>query len=229
MRISGSSDERNNEESFTFERNEEALPPNMDLLFRLLTVDDIVTLITCLLLEKRVIITAKKLSTLSACIHAASSLLYPFVWQHIFIPLIPSNLLSFCCAPMPYFIGVNSQQLDSVLSLPLDETLLVNLDEGTLGLINSSTKLLKLPSFAVSPLKSSLESCVKNKKKSLGNIDTNAIALAFLTMFSDLFGNWRKYVRSSGKKNGRYKIELDTWVEDTYELGRSYTDFLLVY
>jgi hypothetical protein len=32
--------------------------------------------------------------------------LYPFNWQHIFIPVVPQSLLSFCCAPMPFLVGI---------------------------------------------------------------------------------------------------------------------------
>jgi hypothetical protein len=31
-----------------------------------------------------------------------SQILYPFSWQHVFIPVLPASLLSFCCAPMPF-------------------------------------------------------------------------------------------------------------------------------
>ena len=229
IKIHGSSEERNAEESFTFERNEDAPPPNMDILFKLLTCEDIITLLTCLLLEKRIILTAKKLSTLSACIHSIMALLYPFYWQHIFIPLMPANLLSYACAPMPYCIGVHSEHLQSILALPLDETVLVNLNDGKIGIINSSSKFLRLPTNESSLLLYSIEAIVKNRHKGLG-IDTIAICDAFLKCFVSLFGIWRRYVRTAGGKAGpRYKIDVDSWIIDSSEIGEEYAEFMTVF
>lgn len=45
-------------------------------------------------------------SKLSACVDALQSILFPFVWQHTFIPVLPSNMLDICQAPTPYIIGV---------------------------------------------------------------------------------------------------------------------------
>ena len=39
-------------------------------------------------------------------VHAASAMIAPFQWQHVCIPLLPSSLLSYAAAPVPYLIGV---------------------------------------------------------------------------------------------------------------------------
>ena len=68
-----------------------------------------------LLMERRVILSAQRLSTLSSCCHSLLALLYPFEWQHTFIPVLPSSLIDFCCSPMPFIIGINpdmAKQLD---------------------------------------------------------------------------------------------------------------------
>lgn len=50
------------------------------------------TLLAALLLERRVILVAKERDTVSAAVHAAAALLYPFRWQHIYLPLLPIAL-----------------------------------------------------------------------------------------------------------------------------------------
>ena len=45
-----------------------------------------------LLLERRVLLVARDADTVSAAVHAAAALLYPFRWQHIFLPLLPLAL-----------------------------------------------------------------------------------------------------------------------------------------
>lgn len=82
-----------------------------------------------LLVERRVIFVSQSLPVLSACVQAAVALLYPFTWQHIYIPVLPASLLNFCCAPMPFVVGVLESSLDALSELPLDETLIVDLDE----------------------------------------------------------------------------------------------------
>lgn len=50
---------------------------------------------------------AEDVLTLSSCVHAAMAILYPFAWQHVFIPLLPTDMLEYASAPMPFVIGVS--------------------------------------------------------------------------------------------------------------------------
>ena len=50
------------------------------------------TLLAALLLERRVILVAEDRGKVSAAVHAAAALLYPFRWQHIYLPLLPIAL-----------------------------------------------------------------------------------------------------------------------------------------
>ena len=52
-----------------------------------------VSLCCSMLNERRIIITSKKMSKLTACCHAAASLLYPCYWQHLFIPVLPAAVI----------------------------------------------------------------------------------------------------------------------------------------
>lgn len=93
-------------------------------------------LFAALLCERRVIMVAQNLRKLSLCIHAAVASLYPFTWQHIFIPTLPTKLLSYACAPYPFLIGLHASHLPQLLDpagdLPLSEVLVVDLDRGDL-------------------------------------------------------------------------------------------------
>lgn len=55
--------------------------------------------------------------------HAFVSLIYPFSWQHTFIPLLPPNLIDIVCAPTPYIVGLLSSNapLLNALDEELDE------------------------------------------------------------------------------------------------------------
>lgn len=52
----------------------------------------IIFLYASMLKERRIIITASKLETLSNCAFGALKLMYPFHWQSIFIPILPADL-----------------------------------------------------------------------------------------------------------------------------------------
>ncbi|CAN0556442.1 unnamed protein product, partial [Ectocarpus sp. 12 AP-2014] len=62
---------------------------------------------SAILCERRVLLVADKVRTLSCCVHAAMAMLYPFAWQHVFIPLLPTDMLEYVSAPMPFVIGVS--------------------------------------------------------------------------------------------------------------------------
>lgn len=60
-------------------------------------------------------------STLSQCCHAAVALLYPFVWQHTYIPVLPPAMLDIVCTPTPFIVGLLSSSLSQLTELPLEE------------------------------------------------------------------------------------------------------------
>lgn len=64
-----------------------------------------------MLYERRIIFTSKRLSRLSACVQACNALIYPMIWQHIYIPVLPLSLIDYLLAPMPFLIGVPTATL----------------------------------------------------------------------------------------------------------------------
>ncbi|KAJ6665155.1 hypothetical protein lerEdw1_005386 [Lerista edwardsae] len=66
-------------------------------------------------------------STLSSCSHAVVALLYPFSWQHTFIPVLPSSMIDIVCCPTPFLVGLLSSSLPKLKELPVEEALMVNL------------------------------------------------------------------------------------------------------
>ncbi|XP_027556456.1 suppression of tumorigenicity 5 protein isoform X3 [Neopelma chrysocephalum] len=100
---------------------------DFECLFKCLSVRQIIRIFASLLLERRVIFVADKLSTLSSCSHAVVALLYPFSWQHTFIPVLPSSMIDIVCCPTPFLVGLLSSSLPKLKDLPVEEALMVNL------------------------------------------------------------------------------------------------------
>uniref|UniRef100_A0A1Q3F815 Ras signaling inhibitor st5 n=1 Tax=Culex tarsalis TaxID=7177 RepID=A0A1Q3F815_CULTA len=77
-------------------------------LFTYLTVDCVIQLFTCVLLENQVLLRSvdyQKLTIIAECI---TSLLFPFQWQHVYAPILPASLHHFLDAPVPFVMGLHS-------------------------------------------------------------------------------------------------------------------------
>ncbi|KAJ7329107.1 hypothetical protein JRQ81_015281 [Phrynocephalus forsythii] len=100
---------------------------DFESLFSSLSIRHLSRVFASLLLERRVIFIADKLSTLSKCCHAMVALLYPFTWQHTYIPVLPPSMIDIVCSPTPFLIGLLSSSLPRLKELPLEEVLVVDL------------------------------------------------------------------------------------------------------
>ena len=96
-------------------------------LFRALSVHNVVSLFEFALSESRIILLSAYPSMLHLTCKALGSLLYPFAWAGIFIPVLPARLLSALDAPCPYLVGID-RRYDRI-ELPDDDFVLVDLDE----------------------------------------------------------------------------------------------------
>ncbi|XP_061576798.1 DENN domain-containing protein 1B isoform X2 [Cololabis saira] len=165
------------------QRSLPTIPENRNLTELIVAVDvgNLLHLYASMLFERRILIFASKLSTLTSCVHALSAVLYPMYWQHIFIPVLPPHLLDYCCAPMPYLIGVHTSLSEKVRSRGLEEVVILNVDTNTLE--NPFDDLKRIPSDVVSGLKM----CLKRQAVSPGC----GVSLAFLKAQALLFGGYR--------------------------------------
>uniref|UniRef100_A0A672V012 DENN domain containing 2C n=1 Tax=Strigops habroptila TaxID=2489341 RepID=A0A672V012_STRHB len=100
---------------------------DFECLFKCLSVSHTIRVFASLLLERRVIFVADNLSTLSKCGHAAVATLYPFTWQHTYIPVLPASMIDIVCSPTPFLIGILSCSLPQLQDLPIEEVLIVDL------------------------------------------------------------------------------------------------------
>jgi hypothetical protein len=128
---------------------------NLNPLFDHFDIQHILTLFGCLLEEKRIIFSGSSLSNVSSCANAVFAFIYPFKWQHVFVPILPGKLLDYVCAPMPYILGIHSSMLQKVLKMPIDEVVIFDLDKRE---IKGLEKIPKVPfeSSLISDLEDSI-------------------------------------------------------------------------
>uniref|UniRef100_A0A3Q3WMA3 UDENN domain-containing protein n=1 Tax=Mola mola TaxID=94237 RepID=A0A3Q3WMA3_MOLML len=160
-----------------------SIPENRNLTEYIVAVDvnNMLHLYASMLYERRILICCSKLSTLTACVHGSAAMLCPMHWQHVYIPVLPQHLLDYCCAPMPYLIGVHSSLMEKVRRLTLDDVVVLNVDTNTLE--TPYNDLQSLPNDVVSSLKSSL--------KKVSSTTGDGVAQAFLKSQAALFGSYR--------------------------------------
>jgi hypothetical protein len=168
-------------------------------LFRSLDVDKILLIFECLLNERRILVVAKNLSTLTSCMDAISNMAYPFAWQYVFIPILPKTMLSFLGAPMPFLMGILSTCLEAAMKEPMEEgVLIVDIDHN--DILQAPDDLPQtMPYAATEKLRKTLKNAVAGPKRNMEfSID---VAHAFLKFWASIFGNYAKYFESSNSSN----------------------------
>eukprot|EP00029_Vermamoeba_vermiformis_P011742 TRINITY_DN6543_c0_g1_i1.p1 TRINITY_DN6543_c0_g1~~TRINITY_DN6543_c0_g1_i1.p1 ORF type:complete len:595 (+),score=143.49 TRINITY_DN6543_c0_g1_i1:191-1786(+) len=160
---------------------------------------------------------SQDLQKLSECMFAALSLLYPFLWTHIFIPLLPSTLLRYCCAPMPFFIGIHGSYIDEVKNMALEEVFFVDLDKN-----NCTTNYYDaeydeefllyeenvLPENHLHLINNAIEDYMKMMRKAQ-SADEEVVRNGFRQFFLLLIGSYKKYLK---QVNGQYEFEKDLFL-----------------
>ena len=167
---------------------------NVQLLFSHLDTTTVISVFSSLLQERRIIVSSRNLTYLTAVVHGFNQLLYPLFWQHIFIPVLPQGLTDYCCAPMPFLCGIPDQLMPRVRSLPLEDVVILDIDTSTLETPFQDN--LSIP-------KELLHNISNVMKKPTARQD-NSIPEAFLHLFVVLLGGYRY-----GMKQYEQKIVFD--------------------
>nr|XP_015193587.1 PREDICTED: DENN domain-containing protein 5A [Lepisosteus oculatus] len=94
-------------------------------LFELLGLENVIQLFTCALLEIQILLYSQHYQRLMTVAESITALMFPFQWQHVYVPILPASLLHFLDAPVPYLMGLHSNGQDdrSKLELPQEANL----------------------------------------------------------------------------------------------------------
>ncbi|KAM7345509.1 uncharacterized protein ACRADG_011776 isoform 2-T2 [Cochliomyia hominivorax] len=182
---------------FIFERPKQFQLPsipenhNLNLYYNFVYPKNMIAVFAAMLAERRIIFTSKRLDRLSSCIQAANAFLYPMVWQHIFIPMMPMKLKDYLSAPMPYLIGVPSMVLDTMMPEELGDVVILNCDRNTFE--SPFDDVHSMPPEIVAQLKKELSRTSEHMGDRVSKI--------FLGVLVQLIGGYRDAVefRDTGK------------------------------
>ncbi|XP_018404533.1 PREDICTED: DENN domain-containing protein 1A [Cyphomyrmex costatus] len=161
-----------------------SIPENRNLTEYYSAVDshNMMMIFASMLYERRIIFISKRLSRLSACVQACNALIYPMIWQHIYIPVLPLSLIDYLLAPMPFLIGVPTQTLQKVPKSDLGEVVILDADNNTIE--SPFQDLESLPQDVVTNLKKAL----RNRPALLGD----GVSRAFLRALVQLTAGYRE-------------------------------------
>ncbi|XP_077398746.1 DENN domain-containing protein 2C isoform X2 [Vanacampus margaritifer] len=188
---------------------------DFDTLLQCLSVEKLLQVFASLLLERRIMFVAEKLSVLSRCGHAALALLYPFTWQHTFVPVLPTSMLDISCSPTPFLIGVLAPCLPQVLELPIEEVLIVDLCAD-----DFVTQLGDEDCILPSKLQAALQQILEEREEILKQEDEDTsegqpvdlcslLSEAFVRFFVELVGHYPLHMAESS--NGSRELQRDSF------------------
>ncbi|XP_048355953.1 DENN domain-containing protein 5B isoform X1 [Sphaerodactylus townsendi] len=94
-------------------------------VFELLGLENLIQVFTCVLLEMQILLYSQDYQRLMTVAEGITTLLFPFQWQHVYVPILPASLLHFLDAPVPYLMGLQSKEGTdrSKLELPQEANL----------------------------------------------------------------------------------------------------------
>uniref|UniRef100_A0A6B2L1D3 UDENN domain-containing protein n=1 Tax=Arcella intermedia TaxID=1963864 RepID=A0A6B2L1D3_9EUKA len=150
-----------------------------------------ITLFVCLVEERRVIGIGATVSKVTSCVNAIYSLLYPFTWQHVFIPILPTSLMTMVEAPVPYIIGILKEAQSTLFTDHEIEKGTVILDVDSGKWILAPPNQLELPTRISTLLKKHLER-LKSSAELRGQSFNQMVTHIFLFIWVELFIGFSK-------------------------------------
>ncbi|XP_049306678.1 DENN domain-containing protein 1A isoform X4 [Bactrocera dorsalis] len=171
---------------------------NLNLYYNFVDPKNMIAVFAAMLAERRIIFTSRRLDRLSSCIQAANAFLYPMVWQHIFIPVLPMKLKDYLSAPMPYLIGVPQTVLETMTTDELGEVVILNCD----------TKVFQSPFDDVREMPADIVSQMKKQLSHSSEHIGDRVSKIFLGVLVQLISGYRDAVefRETGKTFNRDKF-----------------------
>ncbi|ELP91417.1 suppression of tumorigenicity, putative [Entamoeba invadens IP1] len=189
---------------------------------------EVIDILSQMLLERKFLFVSEYLMTLSNTISAFMTLMFPFVWQHVLIPLLPKSLVTYCAAPMPFIIGCLKNLYPNVQKEcgDISDVYVIDIDKGTY--LNKPDFPIVLISDTSVGLRNILASLISVEEKSGDDALVRAQVLKF---YQRLFLNYQKYFKDvkmeeKDKDNPRFKRIKFNWTKFMKKLDADNETFM---
>eukprot|EP01105_Mastigella_eilhardi_P008238 TRINITY_DN200_c0_g4_i1.p1 TRINITY_DN200_c0_g4~~TRINITY_DN200_c0_g4_i1.p1 ORF type:complete len:768 (+),score=185.91 TRINITY_DN200_c0_g4_i1:1018-3321(+) len=172
----------------------------------------LIFLFSALLLERRILFLGSDMEKISKCAHAAVGTLYPFAWQHYFIPIVSySKMTTYLDSPITGFIiGIVKSNLSSRQRVALKDVVVADVDTGEVtysSQLAASEDMRQMPQSYLQVLRYMISTAEKDI--TLGAYKNQTLMDAFRSFFVKLFGNYHRFLHvitdtANNKTVGRF-------------------------
>ncbi|KAL9170293.1 hypothetical protein ABFS82_04G136000 [Erythranthe guttata] len=193
--------------------------PHADISFQplvqCLDVDNFIKLFTAVLIERRILLRSDKYSLLTLASEAICHLLYPFRWQHVYIPLLFFSGVDYIDAPTPYMMGLHSGV--DTFGLTMDGVVVVDLVH---NLITTSEEIPQIPEPEYSSLRGDIlkllypnvvgidqmkagsfsEQCPRSGSRPWGEDHDLHLRFIFLKFIASILGGYRNFIENTANQ-----------------------------
>jgi DENN domain-containing protein 4 len=211
----------------------------VEILFTILSLDNIISLWEAMLLERKIFFLSKSKTILNQTCLALTSLLFPFKWNHVYIPVLPYKCKGCADAFVPLIMGI-CFNID-LEELP-EDALVVNLE--TNKIVKNNEKIPKLNDKLNKKLEKykykynnpvdvlKIQYCDEvfnycDTTEGNDKFNTQEIRNIFFEYFIYIFANFEKHFIISKKKNNLGEIEPAIFNRDGFLKEHSSTDVIL--
>ncbi|WRX17805.1 cDENN domain - like 3 [Theobroma cacao] len=192
--------------------------PHADISFQplvqCLDVDNLIKFFTAVLLERRILLRSNKYSLLTLVSEAICHLIYPFRWQHVYIPLLFFSGVDYIDAPTPYMMGLHSGVdtsnlvMDGVVVVDLEFNQITTTEEippipdPELSLLRGEILKLLYPNVVgIDQMKADLcgssDQNFKISNKPWGEDHDLQLRFIFLKFFASILGGYRNFIENN--------------------------------
>jgi hypothetical protein len=193
---------------------------NLHILFQYFSFENIMLIHMMTLFEQKILFVHDDYKVLSEVSHAFTSLLYPMIWAHIYIPILTEDTLKYVLAAfMPYIMGIDESLMANVKK-QLDENkdqdednyiFIIGIKKGTIEQytnrkmkkVNKKLLYQYIPEYPET-LYEEFTKELKDMKKAIDEIKdiqtmnmtkvNKKILSLFVKEMVSLFGDYKKYV-----------------------------------
>nr|GMC49630.1 DENN domain and WD repeat-containing protein SCD1 [Ipomoea batatas] len=192
--------------------------PHADISFQplvqCLDVDNVIQLFIAVLLERRILLRSDKYSLLTLVSESICHLIYPFRWQHVYIPLLFFSGVDYIDAPTPYMMGLHSGV--DTYGLMMDGVVIVDLEHNS---ITTSEEIPSVPEPEYSTLRGEIMKLlypnvvgIDQMKSSMGNATEQnlrggsrpwgedhdlQLRFIFLKFLASILGGYRNFIENT--------------------------------
>lgn len=208
-------------ENIIFKRpppNQRSLRNNhLSTLVHCLSMENIITLVGAILCEKRILFFSQHISILTPCLEAFCTLIFPFFWQHIYVPVLPAKFTDFVYAPMPFLCGVLPSYMPEIELL--EGVIFVDLDTDCIKFHTNDP----IPLFPRSKLDKYAKQMTSNTKKPLPinqSLDSTLVCDGFVRFFAKFLRDYKHFMNPNYLQQSalhREKFNKEKWIKENCE------------